>query len=220
MEKVIHYTWGYGGNLNYNTICGKDIHSHSDTEGADIDPTKVTCDKCKSTDEWKIDHGHATGETKTDIKRRIYIESDIVSASELRRAQNKIGRTLEEQNIKFVPRVFSEVLDFAWHDLPKTWEAVKKADEIYAMSSLMPLIGGSYSGAPVIFNAMCENAIGEGIKGKSVYILSLFNDIHWDMIDLNLLQDVFSEDNSLYMYDEDYDLFRVDSHDIEKLIEK
>lgn len=61
---IIHYTAGYGGKLNYFTTCGKEIHSHSETEDATIDPTKVDCKKCKSFKVWKDDFGYSTGQLK------------------------------------------------------------------------------------------------------------------------------------------------------------
>jgi hypothetical protein len=35
--KTIHYTEGYGGKLNYITICGKEISSHSEKEKATLE---------------------------------------------------------------------------------------------------------------------------------------------------------------------------------------
>lgn len=206
--QTIHYTVGYGGKLNYFTTCGKEIHSHSETDAATVDPTQVTCEKCKSNQEWKDDHGYCTGEFREKI-RRIFIESDVIHASELRTAQREVRELCESKGEKCTTRVFSDVLEYAWHDLEKTWEAVKTADEIYADSSLMPLIGGSYTGAPVIFNGMCGRAIKEGVEGKSVFILNSVKNIYWDMIDIPLMQKAF-EKNSLYMYDENNNIQKVD----------
>jgi hypothetical protein len=208
-NKIIHYTHGYGGKLNYLTICGLEIHSHSDTDGATIDPVEVSCKKCRKTAEWIEDYGYSTGETKTDIKRRIFIESDILHADELERAQRQVYRLCNDNGVKHIRRVFDEVLDHAWHHLEKTWEAVKKADEIYADSSLMPLCGGSYMGAPVIFNGMMERAIKEKITGKSVVILNSLKNINWYMIKLNLMEEAFFG-NKLLMYDEERNLIEVD----------
>ena len=207
--KLIHYTDGYGGELNYHTTCGKEIHSHDDNEDAKIDPTLVTCEDCKKTDKWKEDYGYATGETETDTKRRIYIESDVLHASELRRAQREVKDLCKEKGEDFIPRIFAEVLEYAWHDTEKTWIAVKNADEIYADSSLMPLSGGSYNGAPVIFNKMCEYAIKEKVTGKSVIILNLLEHIYWEMIDMDVMKEAFKE-NKLFMYDNDDELVEVD----------
>lgn len=213
--KKIHYTEGYGGNYNYATACGKEIHSHSKTEDATIDPRLVTCKACMKTEVWKEDHGHSTGATKTSIKRRIYIESDILHADELHDAQRTVVRLCEEKSSKYIKRVFAEVLDLAWHDLEKTWEAVKNADEIYSNSSLLPLCGGSYMGAPVIFNGMCERAIKENIKGKDVYILNSLKNISWHMIKIDLMKKAFKH-NNLFMYDDDYSMVKVDVSKIKK----
>lgn len=206
--QTIHYTVGYGGKLNYITTCGKEIHSHDEAEKATIDPEKVTCEDCKSKKDWKEDFGYATGSSKENV-RRIFIESDIIHADDLRNAQRAVYDLCEEKGVPCTRRVFAEVLDYAWHDLEKTWAAVKKADEIYADSSLMPLFGGSYMGAPVIFNGMCERALKEGIEGKSVFILNTMKNIYWDMIDIPLMKKVFKK-NSLYMYDEKYNIQKVD----------
>lgn len=211
-DKIIHYTVGYGGNLNYFTTCGKEIHSHSKQEDASVDPTEVTCKKCRSKQEWKDDFGYSTGQLKQKI-RRIFIESDIIHADELRSAQRDVRSLCDAKGVECTSRVFSEVLDHAWHDLEKTWGAVKKADEIYAISSLMPLIAGSYKGAPVIFNGMCDRAIKESIEGKSVFILNNIKNIYWEMIDVALMQKAFNK-NALYMYDDNYDIKKVDTQKI------
>lgn len=214
-NKTTHYTVGYGGKLNYATMCGKEIHSHSNLEGATIDPKEVTCKKCLATSEWKEDYGYSTGVTKTNIKRRIYLESDVLHASELRSAQREVSGLCDEMGVKYIRRVFSEILDYAWHDLEKTWKAVKQADEIYSDSSLMPITGGNYMGAPVIFNGMMERAIKEKVTGKSVYILTEFKDIYWNMIKTNLMKDAFAK-NKLFMYDSKHNLALVDLQKVPK----
>lgn len=213
--KKIHYTEGYGGNFNYSTFCGKEIHSHSKTEGADINPTEVTCKKCMASKEFIEDLKNCLGVGDAGIKRRIFIESDILRVDEIQSAQNAVEYLCESKGVKFVRRVFSEILDKAWHDLEKTWAAVKAADEIYADSSLLPLCGGSYMGAPVIFNGMCERAIKEGVKGKDVYILNELKNINWHMIDLALMRKAF-KNNNLFMYNEDREMVKVDVSKIKK----
>jgi len=212
--KLIHYTVGYGGKLNYLTTCGKEIHSHDEAETATIDPAKVDCEKCKLNKEWREDLAYSTGFLKEDV-RRIYIESDILSAEEVRRVQREVKDLCDTAAVKCTRRVFSEMLDYAWHDLEKTWAAVKKADEIYSESSLMPLCGNSYMGAPVIFNGMCERAIKEGVEGKSVFILNSLKSIYWDMIDIPTMKKAFKK-NSLYMYDENHEMKKVDVSKIRK----
>lgn len=138
------------------------------------------------------------------MKRRIFIESDILHADEFQSAKWHVANLLEARGEKFIKKeVFDEVLDYAWHDLEKTWAAVKKADEIYATSSLMPLVSNAYMGAPVIFNGMCERAIKENVTGKFVFILNTLDNIDWDMIDLKIMRKAFKW-NSLLMYNSDH----------------
>jgi len=137
------------------------------------------------------------------MKYRIFIESDVLDESELR----SVERRLYLINSDF--ERFQEILDFAWHDLEKTWASVKRADEIYANSSLMPLIGGSYTGAPVIFDGMCERAIKQNVTGKDVYILRPQKDIYWEMIDIKQMKKAF-KNNRLFMYNEDRNIIQVD----------
>lgn len=94
---------------------------------------------------------------------------------------------------------FSKVFDHAWHHLDEVWEAIKNAEEIYATSSLMPLVGGSYMGAPVIFNGMCERAVKENITGKSVIIFNTLENIEWYMIDVKIMKQAFKANNLLYV---------------------
>lgn len=199
--KTIHYSrTGYNGDHTYTTVCGRKNKGDEIT----ISPKTATCKKCLATPEFKTDLNDSSEDTKTDIKRRIFIESDILQAHEFRDAQRTISGLAEDNGLKCVDRVFSEVLDFAWHDLEKTWKAVKLADEIYADSALMPLCGNSYMGAPVIFNGMMERAIKEKITGKSVYILRPSKDIYWAMIEIKLMKKAFAK-NKLFMYDDKYD---------------
>ena len=216
MKKVItHYSrYGYEGNYIYNSVCGKQVKTHQDNEGSTIHPDKATCFNCLLQNEYKIDLAHFKS-TPNDTKRRIYIESDILHADELRDAARSAYEYAKENNLKCVDRVFSDVLDYAWHNLKKTWEAVKLADEIWATSSLMPLSGSSYIGAPVIFNEMCKRAIAENIEGKSVIILNSLRNIYWSMIDIDIMKKAFTK-NSLLMYDENYDLSKIDVSEINK----
>lgn len=207
--KITHYSrTGYNGDFTYTSVCGKKVKTHQDNENSDIDPEKATCPKCTATKEYKIDLIDQK-KTKQGIKRRIFIESDILQADEFRSAQSSVNRFAKNNGQKCVDRVFSQVLAKAWHDLEKTWDAVKMADEIYADSSLMPLCGGSYMGAPVIFNGMCERAIKEGITGKSVIILNELKNISWYMIKVDVMKEAFKK-NDLFMYNDDYELVKID----------
>jgi len=208
-EKTIHYSrTGYNGGYTYTSVCGKEVKTHQDSEESSIHPDEANCEKCKASKEYKADLQESK-ETKNGIKRRIYIESDILQADEFRDAQSDVSRFAKDKGLKVVDRVFSQVLDYAWHDLEKTWDAVRKADEVYAVSSLIPLSGGSYMGAPVIFNGMCERAVKEKITGKSIIILNKLKNINWYMIDVDLMKKAFSE-NAFYMYDDDYELTEID----------
>lgn len=211
--KAIHYSRsGYNGDYTHTSICGKKIKG----DAVSVSPENATCKKCLEHPNFIIDFGHSSGKTKTTIKRRIFLESDILQADEFHSAQREVSQLVSAKGFKCVGRVFSQVLDFAWHDLEKTWAAVKNADEIYAVSSLIPLSGGSYIGAPVIFNGMCERAIKENVTGKSVYILNQLKNIDWYMIDLDLMKKTFKE-NDLYMYDDDYEnLIKVDVTKVKK----
>lgn len=217
MENIIHYTrTGYNGDLTYDSICGKKINRHTSNEDISISPEKVGCAQCLQHAKYKIDLKDWLGKGDATIKRRIFIESDILHADEFRDAQREAFSFANDKGLKCVDNVFSQVLDYAWHDLEKTWEAVKKADEIYATSSLMPLTGSSYTGAPVIFNGMCERAINENVKGKSVFILNSLTNIYWDMIKMDVMKKAFKE-NDLYMYDENHDkLIKIDVSKIKK----
>lgn len=207
--KLVHYSRdGYNGDYTYTSVCGKIVKTHQDTESSSIYPQEANCSECLNSTEFKTDLDCVTG-VISGVKRRLYIESDILNADEFGTAKRQAFKFAKANGESCVERGFSEVVNFAWHDLEKTWEAVKKADEIYATSSLMPLIGGSYSGAPVIFNGMCERALKEDVTGKSVIILSSLEYIHWDMIDISQMKKAF-KNNKLYMYDDEYELTPID----------
>jgi len=212
--KTVHYSRnGYNGDYTYTSVCGKEVNTHQDNEGSTIHPEKTNCKECMQTNEYKTDWTD-TYNTSSAIKRRIYIESDILQASEFRGAQSDVHHILKGQGLTHVDRVFSQVLDFAWHDLEKTWASVKNADEVYTVSSLMPLSGGSYMGAPVIFNSMCERAIKENVTGKSVIILNNLEKIDWYMIKIDIMKEAFKQ-NGLWMYNNEYNLVKIDVSKIE-----
>lgn len=216
MKKIIHYSrTGYNGNFTYTSICGKKVKTHQDNEETTIHPDKANCPKCLVTTEFKTDLIDESEIIKEGFKRRIFIQSDILQADEFRDAQRTVHNLAEKNGLKCVDRIFSQVLDHAWHDLEKTWKAVKNSDEIYATSSLIPIIGNSYTGAPVIFNGMCERAIKENITGKSVFILNRLKNIYWGMIDFKLMKKAF-ENNSLFMYDDEYEVIKIDVSKIKK----
>lgn len=197
---IIHYSRnGYNGNFTYTSVCGKIVKTHQEDEKSSIYPEDINCKKCLITNEFKIDTQEIKG-----ILKRIYIESDILNADEFCNAQREVLDLTKNKGLKCVDRVFSKVLDKAWHNLEKTWKEVKNADEIYSTSSLLPLIGDSYTGAPVIFNEMCKKAIDENIINKSVIILNQLKNIYWDHIDISIMKKAFKK-NSLFMYDDEYE---------------
>lgn len=205
---IIHYSrTGYNGDFTYTSVCGERVKTHQDTESSSINPELTNCEKCLKTKEYNID----LNDLKThnpNITRRIYIESDILKADEFRNAQREAAGYVKKNGGEVTDRVFADVLDKAWHALDITWNAVKDADEIYATTSLMPIIGNSYTGAPVIFNGMCERAVKEDLRNKKVFILNSLDNIYWDMIDGKTFKKAFKH-NELYMYDENYELAKV-----------
>ncbi len=216
MNKIHYSRTGYNGDFTYTSVCGKKVRTHQDNVESTVNPELANCKKCLSTPEYKTDLADSR-ETKSGIKRRIFLQSDILQANEFRTAQRVAKDLAESKGLKYVDRIFSQAIDMAWHDLDKTWAAVKTADEIYATSSLMPLIGNSYTGAPVIFNGMCERAIKENVTGKSVYILNQLSNIYWEMIDFKLMKKAFKE-NDLFMYDDDHEnIIKVDVSKLKKI---
>lgn len=215
--KITHYSrTGYNGDYTYTSVCGQKVKTHQDHENSTIYPNQANCKECLETSEYKTDLDDNI-KIKTDIKRRIYIESDILQADEFRGAQGEVFDFAKKNGLKCVDRVFSQVLDHAWHDLENTWKAVKEADEIYSTSSFIPLCGNPSMGAPVIFNGMCKRAIAEKIKGKSVIVLNQLNNICWDHIDIKSMKQAFKE-NSLFMYDDKYEnLVKVEISKIKKI---
>lgn len=149
------------------------------------------------------------------MKVRLFIESDILHQDKFRTAQRQVALILDKKQEKYCIGVFDMVLDFAWHNLDKTWKAVLSSDEIYASTSLMPLISNDYTGAPVIFNGMCERAIKENVTGKSVFILRDLKDIDWDMIDFKLMKRAF-KNNKLFMFDAQRDMVEINVSKIKK----
>jgi len=153
--------------------------------------------------------------------KRLFIETDFLKEDELRSAQRTVRWVLEANGLESADNVFDETVDFAWQNADKAWEAVKRCDEIYGDSSLVPLCGyGTYTGAPVIMDVMMQKAIDENIEGKSVIFLRKYEDIEWDGIDKKLLAKAFKK-NKLFTTEPDE---KWDDHfievDIKKLIKE
>jgi hypothetical protein len=211
--KKIHYSrTGYNGDYTYTSVCGKKVATHQKNETSSIYPEDANCQDCLAELAYKAD----IEKEKTGIKIRIYLESDILQSGEFRNAQREVYRFAEQNGLNCVERIFSQVIDRAWHDLDKTWQAVKNADEIYSTSSLLPLCGDANMGAPVIFNGMCARAVKEKINGKSVIILNHLSSINWYYIDIGTMKKAFKK-NSLYMYDDSGEgLIKIDVSQIKK----
>jgi len=135
--------------------------------------------------------------------KRLFIESATINNAELNHSKRAVRYILEDQNLSYPDGVFDEIVDFAWKQADRAWEAVKRADEIYGDSSLTPLNGiGSYSGSPVVMDVMMQKTIDENITGKSLFFLRPFDDIDWDEIDTELLKQAFVN-NKLFTYETD-----------------
>lgn len=151
--------------------------------------------------------------------KRLFIETDVLHQSEFRSAQRKVSLVLDELCIPHTKEIFDEAVDFAWHEPEKVWEAVKRADEIYGDSSLVPLCGfGSYTGAPVVMDVMMQKAIDENITDKSLIFLRPFEEIEWDGIDYKLLPKAFKY-NKLFTIELDTN-YKIVQVDIKKLVQK
>ncbi len=156
---------------------------------------------------------------KEKTMRRLFIETDVLQESELDTARITVAGILREKGIPYSDNVFDETKDFAWHEADEAWDAVKRADEIYGDSALVPICGvGTYSGAPVIMDTMMRKTIDEGIKGKSLYFLRPFKDIWWDEIDRDLMRKAFKE-NKLFTleFDDDECEYQFTEVDIDKI---
>jgi len=150
--------------------------------------------------------------------KRLFLETDVLQDDELRSAQREVANYLEDKGIRFSKDVFDEVKDFAWHKGEDAWEAVKRCDEIYSDSALVPLCGyGSYTGSVVVMDVMMKKAIDEKITGKSLFFLRSFKDIEWDGIDYKLFKKCFTK-NKIYTLEHDADWnARFDLIDVSKV---
>jgi hypothetical protein len=144
--------------------------------------------------------------------KRLFIESDVLQDDELHSAQRDVYEYLTDHGINFENKkdVFDEICDFAYRKGESAWDFVKRCDEIYADSSLVPLLGyGTYTGSVVVMDVMMLKAIEENIIGKSVFFLREFDDIEWDGIDYKLFKKCFGNGkNKLFTksYDKDYNV--------------
>jgi hypothetical protein len=136
------------------------------------------------------------------MTKRLFIDSDVLDEGELHTAQLHVELYLEAKGIPFCKDVFDEIIANAWHEPVPAWEAVLRADEIYASSGLVPLCGyGSYTGSPVVMDVMMQRAVDDKITGKSVIFLRPYKDIDWENVDSKLLKKVFKKNNKLFTFD-------------------
>lgn len=151
--------------------------------------------------------------------KRIFIESDIVDDAQLRRLERNVYNYWNNKGVVLPDDIFDEVIDRAWHDPERAWNAIKEADEIYAVSSLTPLLGyGTYTGAPVVFNTMMQKIIDTELTGKSLILQTSLDDIDWDDIDPELLDKAFKK-NFMYVLEwndakKEYELNQIDINNI------
>jgi len=132
--------------------------------------------------------------------KRLFIETEDLDQSEYRRAQRRVTKLLDGENLP--DDVFDEVASNAWHKAAEAWEAVKRADEIYADSLLVSASGYfAYDGAPLVFNTMMAKAVEENITGKSLIFLRELDDLEWDNIDLDLLEKVFTTNKMFTLWE-------------------
>ncbi len=170
--------------------------THSWQEYFKCESAETAEEEIKVTIDWF--NGHLReGEIKREfvkiiIQHRLFIETDVLQQEELETATFIVSDILDHKGLLYSKGVFDSTVEFAFTEPQKAWEAVKKADEIYGDSALIPLGGiGTNTGAPVVMNVMMYNAIQEGIEGKSVYFLRAYKDIHWDGIKEELVHKAF-----------------------------
>lgn len=126
--------------------------------------------------------------------KRLFIDSDVLHEDELHRVQRKLHFLLKRNNEPISD--FDAIIDMARFNLEATWSAIKEHDEIYADSSLLPLVGGTSIGAPAIMHSMLKQTIKEKIEGKSLILMRPCKDIEWDNVNLKLLHGAFKQLNN------------------------
>ena len=98
--KIVHYSRsGYNGYFTYTSVCGKEVHTHEDKDEINVHPDESNCEECLKSKEYILDLD-ALHSVSTEIKRRIYIESDILHANEFRNAQRKVLDFAKNKGLK------------------------------------------------------------------------------------------------------------------------
>lgn len=107
---------------------------------------------------------------------------------------------------------FNETIIEATMNGLETWAAIKRADEIYAESSLIDFMGIS---GGTLFNGMMYRAIEENVTDKKMFFFSNYEDIWWDNLNADLVDKAFRK-NYLYVMSKNWPGW--EQVDIDKLI--
>ena len=193
MSEVIHYSkYGYNGNFTCTSSCGKEIHTHNDKENkSSINIDIVDCQECKDSETYKQDI--------ENFYKNLYLEVDFLTASEYRTSLRTIRYASKDIRI-------DRVIENADHDKLKTWEEIKKYENIYFSSSFYPLVVGSI-GAPYLLQALCKKALEENITGKNIYCINSGENLDLEWIDdKNSVIEAF-KNNKFYVLDDEYENF-------------
>lgn len=144
------------------------------------------------------------------MPKRMFIESDVLREDELNDAKRTVYYSLPDlSENERKSEIFDTVIEHAWHNPEKAWQAILEHDEIYANSSLVPLAGG-YTGAPVVMDTMMRLARQQKVTNKSLFFLVPKEDIWWHGIDTKLLKKCFAEGkNKLYCINQEHSEFEL-----------
>ena len=142
--------------------------------------------------------------TNPEAPTRLYVEGEgeLETMQELHHAQrivhfiNGPGRTTEVFDTKIYEALFNG---------QEVWAQVKKHDQIYCSTSLIPLYGAVGSGS--LFRNMIHLAASEGVAGKEIYIVNRFESISWHELDSFALTAKVFESNKLFVWDPEVDVF-------------
>jgi hypothetical protein len=100
--------------------------------------------------------------------------------------------------------LFDQIIYGAGGKIDKVWTAIKKSDEIFVSTALMPTNG--YNGnltSPELFNEMMRLSIAEKVTGKKIYIFRDYRSVKWQQLNADYVAKCFKE-NELYTSDSTY----------------
>jgi hypothetical protein len=144
---------------------------------------------------------------KNQKPRKIFIEDDEeLREDEFRTALRRCYLlTPKDERPAKDDEFFDQVLTNALMNSQEVWAAIKQADEIYASTALIPLMGfGSSMGSGMLFNNMMYQAIKENVVGKKVFIIREFKDVMWEELEAELVEQTFGPGkNELYTLNSD-----------------